>query len=425
MLPFLTLEDPNAKIKGSRDALGTQPVWAAFGRHVVANLTTQSTSVRGFTVLLLGRYFGERLIEQGRVPREAALEVFLRMEQVGAYVRRVAHGVEGAIRGIERVNRHLQDHDGEPYIEAGRRGMILSDQKTYGLWGLYTVPARTSGWLRDGPVGLTERARDFVDSQYVAPLGTQVKALERLLCEGGRLKTRRGGDAVFRMLVEVLRPEFSRVEREFYGRDLRDGVGVPGAGLQKLLREELEAAERVDGGFGRGDVEVLVSRAKAREPELAWRLSRIAAVEALLAPATALFDHVLARGGQTVRAVATELEQLWGGALPHLERDGFDHLRAEVADASSVERAGDAGRCHASLAVGDFSAAIRALVDWNEHVMAERSAAPWVRIAADDVLDVRYRGVERRLPARDELPLFWTNSYFVEALKAVTRELRP
>ena len=49
--PFLTLEDPNAKIKGSRDPLGAQPIWAAFGRHVVTNVTAQSTSVRGFTTL--------------------------------------------------------------------------------------------------------------------------------------------------------------------------------------------------------------------------------------------------------------------------------------------------------------------------------------------------------------------------------------
>jgi hypothetical protein len=64
-LPFLTLEDPNAKIKGSRDPLGVQPIWAAFGRHVVTNLTTQSTSVRGFTVLLLGRYFAADIVERG------------------------------------------------------------------------------------------------------------------------------------------------------------------------------------------------------------------------------------------------------------------------------------------------------------------------------------------------------------------------
>ena len=76
--PFLTLEDPNAKIKGSRDPLGLQPIWSRFGRHVVTNLTTVTTSVRGFTILLLGRYFGERLIEDGIVGREEALNVFLR-----------------------------------------------------------------------------------------------------------------------------------------------------------------------------------------------------------------------------------------------------------------------------------------------------------------------------------------------------------
>ena len=45
---FLTLEDPNAKIKGSWDPLGAQPIWAAFGRHVVTNLTMQTNSARGF-----------------------------------------------------------------------------------------------------------------------------------------------------------------------------------------------------------------------------------------------------------------------------------------------------------------------------------------------------------------------------------------
>ena len=44
---FLTLEDPNAKIKGSRDPLGAQPIWASFGRHVVTNLTMQTNSARG------------------------------------------------------------------------------------------------------------------------------------------------------------------------------------------------------------------------------------------------------------------------------------------------------------------------------------------------------------------------------------------
>ena len=43
---FLTLEDPRAQVKGSRDPLGVQPLWSGFGRHLVRNLTTVTTSVR-------------------------------------------------------------------------------------------------------------------------------------------------------------------------------------------------------------------------------------------------------------------------------------------------------------------------------------------------------------------------------------------
>jgi len=101
---FFTQEDPNAKIKGSRDPLGAQPIWTAFGRHVVTNLTTQTNSGRGFTILLLGRHLAEQAIEGGKIGRELALDAFLRFEQIGAYVRHVAHDVAGdigALRGSD------------------------------------------------------------------------------------------------------------------------------------------------------------------------------------------------------------------------------------------------------------------------------------------------------------------------------------
>ncbi len=423
--PFLTREDPNAKIKGSRDPLGIQPVWAAFGRHLVLNLTTQSSSVRGFTSVLLARWFGERLIGSGRMPAEAALDVFLRFEQVAAYVRHVAHGVaDSAIRGIERVRLHLEETGGRPRIDLGRTGRILADQKTYGLWGLYSVPARRSGWLAEGPVGLTEEARAFVEQHYIRPMGRKVARLERLLVEGGRLDTRRGGDQVFQLLVGPLQPGFTAAERGFYGRDLRDGGGLPGADLQRRFREELEAADRLAQGFGRGDVEALVERTVSTRPELAEKLLRIARIEAVVAPADALFELVLARDGRAVDAVAAEVGAAWRGPLPHLDRMAFESLAVEIERASSRERREHMAVCDAALSGGDLAGAIRGVVRWNARVMAERKSAPWVTLARDGTLQVRYRGIERRLPSGDELASLWANSYFVDALKAVTRELR-
>jgi hypothetical protein len=54
MAPFLTDIDPQAAVKGSRDPLSLQTIWARLGRHVVGKLTTVSTSVRDFTTLVLG-----------------------------------------------------------------------------------------------------------------------------------------------------------------------------------------------------------------------------------------------------------------------------------------------------------------------------------------------------------------------------------
>jgi hypothetical protein len=59
---FLTEIDPRAAVKGSRDPLGLQPIWTRFGRQVVGNLTTVTTSLRNFTTWMLGLHFAEELI---------------------------------------------------------------------------------------------------------------------------------------------------------------------------------------------------------------------------------------------------------------------------------------------------------------------------------------------------------------------------
>ena len=88
--PSFTELDSRARIRGSRDPLGLQPVWTALGRRVVSNLTTVSSSLRNFTTLLLSRYFADRALEEGVISRESYLAAFLKVEQLCAYSR-VAH----------------------------------------------------------------------------------------------------------------------------------------------------------------------------------------------------------------------------------------------------------------------------------------------------------------------------------------------
>ena len=425
-MPFLTLEDPNAMIKGSRDPLGVQPIWSAFGRHVVTNLTTQSTSIRGFTVLLLGRYFAADLLEKGMATREDALDIFLRMEQVGAYVRHVAHGVKGGeIRGIERVQRFAQEQNGNVLIAADRRGMILSDQKVYGLWGLYAVPARTSGLIPDGALDVMPAAREFIEHNYISRLNGSAGKLRNLLTEGGRLRTNER-DPIFSALKPILDPQFSSAELEFYGSHLRDGHNVPGAdpGRQERFRRLLESDTDLEKLTGRGEILHLAKRAAGQDEGLSVSLNRIAQLEAFLAPAAALFQHMLARHGQQVANVAEEIRRMWGSSVPNLERAAFERLLSEIQSYSTEAIGSWMGRVHAALHAGDFETAIDGLLFWNEVVMQIRGGAPWVRIGTGRKLEVRYRGVEQLLPTKDELPNLWMYSYFIDALKNVTQQLR-
>ena len=424
-MPFITLEDPNAKIKGSRDPLGVQAIWSAFGRHVVSNLTTQSTSVRGFTVLLLGRYFAADLLDRGMATREEALDIFLRMEQIGAYVRHVAHGVKGEIRGIERVQRYADEQNGNVIIAADRRGMILTDQKVYGLWGLYSVPARTSGLIPEGALDVVPDVREFIERHYISKLNGSAGKLKILLTQGGRLRTR-DRDPVFAALTPILDPQFSSDELKFYGSYLRDGHRVRAAnvGRQERLRELLESHTKLGTLTGRAEMLRLAERARPEDEGLSVSLERIAHLEAFLAPTAALFQHLLGRHGQQVTSVAEEIHSVWGATVPNLDRVAFGELMSEIQSTSSGVAGPRMDQVHEALCAGEFESAIAGLVSWNEEVMKTRGSAPWMRIGDGQQLDVRYRGTERLLPSEAELPELWMHSYFIDALKYVTLQLK-
>ena len=80
-------------------------------------------------------------------------------------------------------------------------------------------------------------------------------------------------------------------------------------------------------------------------------------------------------------------------------------------------------RCQQGLSGGDYRETLDALLEWHKRVMNNRGGASWVHIGEDGRLDVRYRGTERALPSEDELPELWRNGYFIDSLKAITRQL--
>ncbi|MGK4008496.1 hypothetical protein WMF31_38155 [Sorangium sp. So ce1036] len=432
MAPFLTDLDDRAAVKGSRDPLGIQAIWTRFGRHVVHNLTTVSSSVRDFTTLLLGYWLVERVAETGA--RGAELATFLKWEQLAAYAR-AAVNKDLSFRGVERVVRNLNEGP-RIVLSAERTYQILGDQKIYGLWGLYTVPARASGLIETDPPRLSEAARDFVERQYLPALadaaGREARSLVKLLGESAARLDVRGKDArLIEAVARVLKPRIPAKERAFYREALvYGGPDDRTQGRQRALADLLLAPPFAAGAFAWSPPAVgqLAKTARIREGEasvLAYRLDRIRHCETLVAPAATLFSFLLARDGATVPEVAAVLRERWGARVTTLDVAGVESLKTEIGAAANDPAVGERWvRFGERLSVGDYVASVQLLLEQNRHVMKSRSgAAPWAE-EQDGRLMVRFHDEGGNLPAREDLPELWRFPYFLDSLRAVTRALK-
>ncbi len=434
--PFLTQLDSRAAIKGSRDPLGVQALWSRLGRHVIANLTTVSNSVRDFTVLLLGYYFAERVAEEGGTAGDLA--TFLKWEQLAAYAR--AHvNKERAFRGTERVWRRLAEDD-RVRLGLDANAQILGNQKIYGLWGLYTIPAKASGLLEGDPTRLTVPARLVVERSLVPVLEsagarTVRGIVDRLRSDAYPLDVRKDA-AVLKGVAKAL-GTLRAAERDLYrehllhgGRgDLDPNRGTQGR--QQVFAELLtETLEEDDWSLTPESMRALAMRARKRGEvgdQLAFQLERIRTAELLLAPAAAFFEHLLGCDGQTPAQIAKDVRQHWGAA-PRRTVD-IEATEALEPDLRAGNDDPESGQRWTQLAAAFHNAryedAIQLVLDQNAAVMKARgAAAPWA-VMRDGKLDVRFRDEQLgRLPEADALPGYWRHAYFVGSLRSVAGALR-
>jgi hypothetical protein len=426
-MPFLTDLDQRAAVKGSRDPLGIQQIWTRFGRHVVGNLTTGSTSVRDYGTLLLGFHFAEQVAEDVGPGQELA--TFIKWEQLVGYAR-VHFNRDDGFRGTEKVRRVLAEGT-KICLSVDRTHQILASQRMYGLWGLYTGPARSSGLLEGESLRLTPAGREIVDDHYLKRLGgangqhaTRIR--QELRKERSRLDLGRDAAALGEAVAKALPKSLTKTERGFYrGPLLHGGPQDSTAGRQKQCAELLvETLDDDAWQFSIPSIRHLAKRARARgaawEP-LAHRLERIATCETVIAPAALLFSHMLGMDGETVTHLGRRLESRWGDALRTIDGTALADLRDEIAagDAATGDRWTAIGE---GLATGDYSAAVRAVVQQNKSVMAGRGGAAWVEIRGGR-FNVRVRDEQGGLPERDELPTLWRFPYFLESLRTVAASL--
>jgi hypothetical protein len=430
--PFLTDIDPQAAVKGSRDPLGLQTIWARLGRHVVGNLTTVSTSVRDFTTLVLGYYFAERVANEGS--GDGDLAVFLRWEQLAAYARGEING-DWNFRGVERVKKNLQE-GGRIRLGTDSTAQILSNQKTYGLWGLYSVPARSSGLVEGDPTRLTAVGRNIVETLYLpvfakGGLRNADAVVARLAKRKTDLDWQKADRPLLKIIAAVLNKHLAASEREEYRRHLLfGGPQDRTAGGQAILAEAMDSTfDDESWTLSPTHIRHLAKRCAAdgdAGASVAKRLERIRTAELLLAPAASLFGLVLASDGQTINELSRVVTRQWGTSVRSIDVDATTSLEPELRDSTEEVETGQRWiQIARTLASGDFAHTLALLLAQNSFVMKMRGgAAPWVDIT-EGRLRVRFRDDDGGyLPKRSELPELWRHSYFLDSLRAVALALR-
>lgn len=411
-MPFLSLLDDRARPKGSRDPLGLEMVWTHFGRKVVGNLTTITSSWRIFSVGLLGFHWCNQLCRDAHpVDKQRLLqEHFIRYEQLAAYLRSIAGDNE--IMGITRVRKRLDNTRKTIDIGIDQKSLILSDQISYGIWGLYSSALRETGLVKGDYRELTERGLGIVR-----------------LIEDGILGKAHGADlSWYWSLIRGERKAVSVEDLERSGKGFIKAISetkvmdalisalLQGSGdhpCQLALYETCRALPKAV--LESGDLDTLIPaiRSHADSKELHDSLDNIAMIERLLVTANVLFSYMRRKDGENLISLAEAIDRLYR----------FDYL-SDGPELRDVPYGPDLDALRSHLRSGDTQNALRGLLKLNKKIMAGRGGAAWVEEAGAGSLRVRVKAETAHLPSMEKLQRQWDYDYFLRSYARIAANLR-
>jgi len=375
------------------------------GRKLIGNLTTITGSIDNFSVAILGfkwaHEYRKGLESTAQSRHREIREYFLRYEQLAAYLR---HDTNAEILGISRVKERVSQ--GKP-ISLGMKTseQILSNQASYGLWGLYSSACRASGLVSGA-----DRAP--------AELGLQIVGL--IESEMGPLASE------LKHAVTQEKPiELSQFDawKDGFNTAIRAGSRSPNlfdaliAGprdhlVQRQLWDDVQrwpSLANGDDGY-----EVLIDHLSQHASNEAIKnlATAIKETERILVTANQLFMLGRQNSGKTLDDIQALAEEHIGKPnLPSgLSRELTESQRDQLTPffRAAIHH--------------NWKEAFVHLVEVNERVMKDRDGAPWIRIEGHQKLSVRVSDETTRLIKAEELSTSWNYDYFLNSLLKIIRQ---
>lgn len=404
MLTILSALDERARPKGSRDPLGIEAIWSHTGRQLVGNLTTVTANLDNFIVALLccchANATGADL--------EEVQQQYMQSEQLAAYLKLAAtlEGLHGFL-GITRARKHFQKS--KIPLGASANAQILSDQLSYGLWGLYSSALEGAGLITGAKREVTVAGAELVAS-VISTLGE---------ANWKSYQTRASQTTVDKAAVEALAPAFAAM---LQNAAIRRTVVEALLGQQTKCTLQLQLYELTKifvGEHGATDVQqfctwVLLQDGASAEIKTAIR--RLSDLEPLLVIA----DTIMAWLQFERNASEVSLHEKLATCLANVEcADAWIHdtrmpYRTFLKNLLEAVNGKSADRI------------IDTVVRQNQHVMQQRGGASWIEFDHQRQLVVRVRNDRASLPADMAAhSTRWRNSYFLGSFLSITRQGRP
>lgn len=404
-MAFLSLLDDRAKPKGSRDPLGFELVWSHFGRNVIGNLTTITSSMDNFAVALLGFFWANQLAanENEGDRHKKTREAFLRYEQLTGYIRYL--GEAGDIMGITRVQKRIQDDSFKLTLGLSAEQQILSDQASYGLWGLYSTAARDTGLVEGNNRSLTPLGISITEA-ILKQLGDVANELFTLMLSNRVLDRR---------TLERNAPVFMRaIHHESVQKPLLDAL-MSGSDPKGVQYELWEITKTLFKGKSTKfeSIADFVSDVLRKHPgpELTKALHEIMDIERLLVATNNIFHYCRRKDGEHFDSLLKTLDG----------RYNYTFLPKTLPDCD-LQRRGELQSILEAFQQNDIRRVVSEILLLNKAVMQQRSGAPWVELEAGDTFRVKVKSEKAELRKQEELEQAWDYDYFIGSFVRIAQQ---
>lgn len=386
---FLTAVDPDYLPKGSRDPLGYQVVWQHQGKKIIPYLSTVSSLVKDFQLLCAARYL------YGNNQEAGWSKFFMRFEQLMGYVR-AARFPDKGFNGVDRVKKRMQENN-RYAISNNPNDEILSNQRSYGVWGKYIRPFTDIGFGQD------PNLEPIYESKLIPLLAHQEvsRVIDKLL-KGDRFFLDQSTLPLLFPIFDMTKPEL-----EFFKSKLIRVEAVQAH--QNRLHAYIESNSLPKEFDLYPFLQNFSNFLDSDELELRLLLEEHAQTERVLSPTSTVFRYL-------------QTKPLW--TKQEIEADDYiTHCNQPTSyQFNSADEQSNLLNNLSSLLGGSNWALVQALVKRNQEVTDWRGGAAWLQINKD-LLEVRHADGAMKKDAYDP-EKHHENPYFLPTYISLYNQLK-